>query len=103
MKLSNTPEDQRLATILDGLGECIENARNKSTVVQAKDGNGGTMSVDKPCPDYATELKCWVFAAHLWGLAPKGNGGGKSTNAQGEDADPDGLAASGEGLFGNGH
>ncbi len=102
-KLSATPEADRLATVIDGLQACIVDAQNKSTIVQQKDGTGGTVSVDKPTPDYAVVFKCWIAIGQLWGLAGGSGKGGKSTNAQGEDSDPEDLAAGGESLFGNGH
>lgn len=103
MKLSATPEADRLATVIDGLDQCIRNARDKCTTVQQKDGSGGTMSVEKPAPDYATEFKCWVAIATLWNLNGGKGGAPKSAMAAGHDADPDDLDGASEEMFGSGH
>jgi len=91
MKLSGTSEADRLSTVIDGLGECIEGARNKCTIVQGKDG-----PVEKPTPDYATEFKCWVAIAQLWGLATSKGAQRKSAMGAGgeeDDAKLDALSA----------
>jgi hypothetical protein len=96
MKLSATPETDRLARVIDGLGECIENARSKSTIVQSKDG-----PVDKPTPDYATEFKCWVAVATLWGLGTT-KGARKSAEGEAGEAEDGKLAALSAAMLGAG-